>query len=228
MLDVACGPGLMACAFAQRARRVTGIDLTPAMIEQAKKFQQAQGLANLTWHIGDVLPLPFADASFSVVFTRLSFHHFLDPKAVLTEMVRVCSPGGRVMVVDMFTRDPDQAEAFNRMEKLCDPSHVRALSLDELSGLFANAGFPHPAMHFYQHEVELEQILQRSFPNPGDAEKVRRMVIEDVGVNRLGVEVSGRQGSIYYAYPVVIAVENVSGKGNDLVREAIPSEVAWG
>src|SRR5467141_2982223 len=121
VLDVACGPGLMACAFAKVARHVTGIDLTPAMIEQAKARQQSDGLTNLTWHVGDVQPLPFASASFSLVFTRYSFHHFLDPKAVLAEMVRVCSPGGRVVVVDVFTSNPAQAEAYNRLEKLRDP-----------------------------------------------------------------------------------------------------------
>lgn len=68
VLDVACGPGLMACAFAKVARHVTGIDLTPAMIEQAKAMQKADGLTNLTWHIGDVVPLPFSDGSFTLVF----------------------------------------------------------------------------------------------------------------------------------------------------------------
>ena len=72
VLDVACGPGLMACAFARVALHVTGIDLTPAMIEQAKVMQQSDGLSNLTWHVGDAQPLPFADASFSLVFTRYS------------------------------------------------------------------------------------------------------------------------------------------------------------
>jgi ubiquinone/menaquinone biosynthesis C-methylase UbiE len=140
VLDVACGPGLMACAFARVARHVTGIDLTPAMIEQAKVMQQADALTNLTWHVGDVQRLPFADASFSLVFTRYSFHHLLDPKAVLAEMVRVCSNGGRIVVVDVFTSGPEQAQAYNRMEKLRDPSHVRALALEELTGLVTQAG----------------------------------------------------------------------------------------
>ena len=109
VLDVACGPGLMAFAFARVARHVTGIDLTPAMIEQARVLQQSHGLTNLTWHIGDVLPLPFPGAAFSLVFTRYSFHHFLDSRAVLAEMVRVCSPGGRVVVVDVYTSNPQEA-----------------------------------------------------------------------------------------------------------------------
>jgi len=93
VLDVACGPGLVACAFAARAQHVTGIDLTPAMIARAKQIQQERKLTNLTWQVGDVLPLPYPDASFSLVITRYTFHHFLDPRAVFAEMVRVCTRG---------------------------------------------------------------------------------------------------------------------------------------
>src|SRR5690348_3949547 len=52
VLDVACGPGLVACPLAEVARHVTGIDLTPAMIEQAEVKQRATGLTNLTWVVG--------------------------------------------------------------------------------------------------------------------------------------------------------------------------------
>src|SRR3984893_5825398 len=53
VLDVACGPGLLACTFARVARHVTGIDLTPAMLEQARALQRQQGLENLSWKEGD-------------------------------------------------------------------------------------------------------------------------------------------------------------------------------
>src|SRR5438105_9098135 len=117
----------------------------------------------------------FADASFSLVFTRYSFHHFLDPKVVPAEMVRVCTPSGRVVVVDVFMSNTEQAEAYNRLEKLRDPSHVRALALEELTGLFSQAGLQDVRTQFYKHEVEMEQVLQRSFTAPGDADKDRRM-----------------------------------------------------
>src|SRR6516162_7468171 len=55
VLDVACGPGLVACSLAQVARHITGIDLTPAMIEQAQARQRSGGLTNLTWLVGDAL-----------------------------------------------------------------------------------------------------------------------------------------------------------------------------
>ena len=96
VLDVACGGGNVVCAFARVVRHATGIDLTPAMIEQAKALERDQGLANVSWRVGDVLPLPFANGAFSIVTARYAFHHFLDPRAVLAEMKRVCARGGRV------------------------------------------------------------------------------------------------------------------------------------
>src|SRR6516164_9298879 len=137
MLDVACGPGLVVCAFSQRVREATGIDMTPAMLERARRLAAEKGLANVAWQHGDVHSLPYDDASFTIVTTRFSFHHFLDPAAVLQEMVRVCAPRGRIVVVDDYaSADPAKAAAFNRLEKLRDPSHSRCLPLNELRDLF--------------------------------------------------------------------------------------------
>jgi ubiquinone/menaquinone biosynthesis C-methylase UbiE len=206
VLDVACGPGLVACPLAGVARHVTGIDLTPAMIEQARARQRSGGLTNLTWLVGDAVPLPFADAAFSAVVTRYSLHHFLDPRAVLAEMVRVCRPGGRVAVIDVFTRGPEQAEAYNWVEKLRDPSHVRALPLEELTGLCHEAGLRDVRTAFYKLGVALETLLAASFPGPGDADRIRRAFAEDVGVDRLGVGAHRRDGAIHFAFPIVVVV----------------------
>ena len=115
VLDVACGPGLVACEFARIAHHVTAIDLTQAMIDQARVHQQELGLTNLSWQVGTALPLPYADNSFSIVVTRYSFHHFLDPQATLEEILRVCKPGGRVVIADAA---PPKAnvDAYNRLE----------------------------------------------------------------------------------------------------------------
>jgi ubiquinone/menaquinone biosynthesis C-methylase UbiE len=210
VLDVACGPGLVACSLAEVARHVTGIDLTPAMIEQAQARQRAKGLVNLTWLVGDAVPLPFPDVAFSVVVARYSFHHFLDPRAVLAEMVRVCRPGGRVAVIDVFTSSPEQAEAYNRVEKLRDPSHVRALSLEELTGLFHDARLRGVKTAFFKLDVSLEELLARSFPNPGDADRIRQSFADDLGVDRLGVGAHRRAGAIHFAFPIVIIVGSPS------------------
>jgi len=205
VLDVACGGGLVVCAFAKAVRHATGIDLTPAMLEQARKNQAAQGLTNVTWQQGDVLPLPFPDASFSIVTSRFAFHHFLDPLAVLKEMKRVAKPGGKVMVVDSAPA-PDRADAFNRAEKLRDPSHVRAMPVDEHKSLYAKAGLPEPRLTWYRLESEMEALIARSFPNPGDDEKLRVLFRASLADDALGIQTRLVDGKIHYGFPVAVLV----------------------
>jgi ubiquinone/menaquinone biosynthesis C-methylase UbiE len=205
VLDVACGGGLVVCAFAKTVRHATGIDLTPAMLEQARKNQAAQGLTNITWKQGDVLPLPFPDASFSIVTSRFAFHHFLDPLAVLKEMKRVAKPGGKVMVVDSAPA-PDRADAFNRAEKLRDPSHVRAMPVDEHKSLYAKAGLPEPRLTWYRLESEMEALIARSFPNPGDDDKIRALFRASLADDALGIQTRLVDGKIHYGFPVAVMV----------------------
>lgn len=205
VLDVACGGGLVVCAFAKTVRHATGIDLTPAMLEQARKNQAAQGLTNVAWKRGDVLPLPFPDASFSIVTSRFAFHHFLDPLAVLKEMKRVAKPGGKVMVVDSAPA-PDRADAFNRVEKLRDPSHVRAMPVDEHKSLYAKAGLPEPRLTWYRLESEMEALIARSFPNPGDDDKIRAIFRASLADDALGIQTRLVDGKIHYGFPVAVLV----------------------
>ena len=205
VLDVACGGGLVVCAFAKTVRHATGIDLTPAMLEQARKNQAAQGLTNVTWKQGDVLPLSFPDASFSIITSRFAFHHFLDPLAVLKEMKRVATPGGKVMVVDSAPA-PDRADAFNRVEKLRDPSHVRAMPADEHKSLYAKAGLPEPRLTWYRLESEMEALIARSFPNPGDDDKIRALFRASLADDALGIQTRLQDGKIHYGFPVAVLV----------------------
>ena len=205
VLDVACGPGLVVCALAAVARHATGIDVTPAMIERARALAAEKGLANVAWQVGDVLPLPYPDGVFSLVVSRFAFHHFPEPRAVLAEMKRVCAPGGRVALVDVAaSEDPAKAAALNRMEKLRDPSHVRALTLAELQALFPDVGLPAPRAAFYQLKSELEGLLERSFPEPGDAERIRQMFVESLDGDGLGLGTRRRGETIVFAYPVAV------------------------
>ncbi|VTR98674.1 methyltransferase type 11 : Methylase involved in ubiquinone/menaquinone biosynthesis OS=Singulisphaera acidiphila (strain ATCC BAA-1392 / DSM 18658 / VKM B-2454 / MOB10) GN=Sinac_4572 PE=4 SV=1: Methyltransf_11 [Gemmata massiliana] len=202
VLDVACGPGLVACEVAKVARHVTGIDLTPAMIDQSRARQKSLGLNNLTWAVGDAQPLPFADNSFSRVVTRYSFHHFTDPAGVFVAMVRVCKPGGRVTVADVFTNTPEQAVAYDQLEQWRDPSHTHALQLSELEPLFA--GLKDVRREFYKYPVRVDELLTRSFPDPGGADAFRAAIAADIGVNKLGVGASRQADGLHFAFPVVI------------------------
>lgn len=206
VLDVACGPGLVACEVAKKAPFVTGVDLTPAMIEQAKKRQMETGLNNLNWHIVDGTMLPFEADHFSRVITRYSFHHFLEPASILLEMVRVCRPGGKVVVMDVFTpEEQHRADLYDTMEKLRDPSHTHALKLSEFQAIFEVAKLQNIEHRFCRLHMTLENLLANSFPNPGDADKLRQMFEAELENNLSGFEpYRNEQGDLRFSFPIVI------------------------
>jgi len=205
VLDVACGGGNVVCAFAKVVRHATGIDMTPAMLERARAMAREQKLENVSWDQGQATALPYADGAFTIVVTRFSFHHFIDPLAVLKEMVRVCAPRGHVLVADMHTStDTAKAAEFNRMELLRDPSHVRALPVAELKALFPAAGLPPAKASFYELRDELENLLGRSFPNPGDGDKIREIFRTSARDDRLGIPIRLEGTKVNYAYPVAV------------------------
>ena len=205
VLDVACGPGLLVCAFARVARHATGVDLTPAMLEQARRLQQEKGLNNVTWQPGNVYSLPFPQSQFSIVSSRFAFHHLQDPLAALTEMKRACKPGGRIVVVDMSPL-PGKAAALNAAELLRDSSHVRALPVHELRELFEQAGLTTPQVTSYRMEGELEELLARSFPNEGNAERLRKIFADSLADDALDLNTRRENGKIYYSFPVAVLV----------------------
>ncbi len=208
VLDVACGVGRLTISLAKLTRHVTGIDLTAAMIDKGRALQAETGVTNVDWRVGDILPLPFPDASFSLVVSQAAFHHLVDPAAVLTEMARVCSRDGRIAVNDL-SPEPGKAEAFNRVEKLRDPSHVRALPPAELRALGTRIGLVETAISSdLVPPMPLEAVLKTSFPNSGDLEKVRALYLSDAqsGVDTLGLRAQFSLDQIMIQYPMTVLV----------------------
>ena len=204
-LDVACGPGIVACHFAGVVRHATGIDITAAMLDKAREQQVRLNIKNVEWHEGDVTKLPYKDGAFTIVTSRYALHHFEDPGAVLSEMVRVCDAGGTVAVMDIcVSEDRAKAGNFNRMEKYRDPSDTRALPLSEHLALFASAGLDRPAVEFYQMKVRLDHLLKASFPNPGDSAAVEALVRESLETDSLGANTRMKDGKLRFSYPIAV------------------------
>jgi SAM-dependent methyltransferase len=206
VLDVACGGGIVVCAFAPHVRHATGIDMTPAMLDRARRLAAETGITNASWREGNVAHLPWPDASFTIVVTRFAMHHFPEPRAVFAEMLRVCARGGRVVVADTYAAsDPAKAAAFNRLELLRDPSHRRCLALAELQDLFRESGLGEPPASFYELRDSVENLLARSFPHPGDDKRILDLFEASIADDRLGIPVfRDEDGRLRYAYPVAI------------------------
>lgn len=95
VLDVACGTGVVALTAARIGAKVTGVDLTPKLIERAKENAAITNL-RVEWHEGDAEALPLGDAKFDVVVSQ--FGHMFAPRADIAtkEMLRVLKPGGTI------------------------------------------------------------------------------------------------------------------------------------
>jgi SAM-dependent methyltransferase len=142
LLDVACGPGVVAAAIAPSAELVVAFDATEQMLEKAKARCAKARLVNVDFRCGNAENLPFEEAQFDGVVTRLAVHHFADPQRALNEMFRVLRRGGTAVIVDVVSsEDAGESNLQNALERLRDPSHVRMLSASELDACVTRAGF---------------------------------------------------------------------------------------
>jgi ubiquinone/menaquinone biosynthesis methyltransferase len=100
-LDLACGTGDVAERLAARQARVTGLDLTPAMLAIARAKPRARsGAPDIRWVCGDMTALPLQGESVDVVTTSYGLRNVPDLPRALREMHRVLSNGGRLASLD--------------------------------------------------------------------------------------------------------------------------------
>jgi ubiquinone/menaquinone biosynthesis C-methylase UbiE len=138
VLDVGCGTGIMSTELAACGHHVLGVDLSPAMIEQAQRKQAD----NLNFVLGDAEQLPVADHCFDAVVNLISFHHYPHPARALAEFHRALRPGGRLVLV-IFDRNSlyiKLAQAVNRWTKPI-AGNTWQKTADEALNLLRNAGF---------------------------------------------------------------------------------------
>jgi SAM-dependent methyltransferase len=177
VLDVAGGTGIVARAFARTASQAVVIDMTPTMLATGKREADAAALRNVLYLQGDAGDLPFLDESFDLVTCRFAVHHFEDPARQIAEMARVCRRGGRVAIIDLVAFDEALASEHDRLERLRDPSHTRALAAREIARLLEAAGAP--VVHETTHDQRLafDRWLAQGAP-PADAANAIRAALE--------------------------------------------------
>ena len=105
LLDLACGPGIVAAALAPDVDEVVAFDLTPEMLERTRARTSQAGLTNVRPVSGNGDALPFEAATFDRVVSRLAVHHFPDVARVLDEVARVTRPGGRLVIADILSSE---------------------------------------------------------------------------------------------------------------------------
>ncbi len=204
-IDLACGPGSVACALAARAARVVGLDTTPAMLDQARALARRQGLSNTEWIQGSIYAAPYTDGSFNAVACRFAFHHLEDPPRAFAEMVRLAAPGGRIVLCDGFASDDmAKARAFNAMERRRDPSTVEFKTLDYLRRLFVDAGLGEPSIRMFEVPYLAADLVRASFPKGDDRAGLLELIEKSVDGDLLGMGARRSADGVRIAYPTAV------------------------
>ena len=99
VLDVACGTGNLSLPAARAGAIVTGVDIAPNLVEQARENAKGEGL-NIKFDEGDAEALPYEDASFDAVITMFGAMFAPRPELVAAELKRVCRPGGLIAMAN--------------------------------------------------------------------------------------------------------------------------------
>jgi SAM-dependent methyltransferase len=162
VLDLGCGAGHASFAAAPHAESVVAYDLAPQMLATVAAAARERGLANIRTEQGAAEVLPFADASFDWVISRMSAHHWHDVPRALAEVRRVLKPGGRVLFIDVAGIDHPLLDThIQAIELLRDGSHIRDYRVDEWLALFANAGFAAQIRERWRLPIEFASWIAR-------------------------------------------------------------------
>lgn len=176
-LDLGCGGGHVAFALAPHAGAVVAYDLSPPMLATVADEAARRGHANLRTAQGAVEALPFPDASFDLVASRYSAHHWSDLDAALREARRVMKPGGLAVFSDIVAApSPLLDTVLQAIELMRDPSHVRDYAEAEWRRALAAAGFaPGRALRTRVPIAFAPWIARQSTPAPM-AEAIRDLM----------------------------------------------------
>jgi SAM-dependent methyltransferase len=119
VLDLGSGAGtdsLVAAQMVGESGSVTGIDMTPEMLDKARGAAKQMGAGHLEFVEGDVERLPFPDASFDVVISNGVIDLVPDKEAVFSEIHRVLVPGGRIQIADVTIQNPVSEEGRRNID----------------------------------------------------------------------------------------------------------------
>jgi SAM-dependent methyltransferase len=204
-LEVACGPGIIACALAERVGEVVGFDLTPAMVETARIDAAALDLSNVSFGVGDATALEIGDDAFDGAVTRFSLHHIPAPGRVLAELARVVRSGGAIVVGDIVSDDDATASARREeIERLRDPSHWACLSSQRMLDLGEAAGL----VLEYQNTAALDLDF-REWLGRGSAGRMNEALVEsllaEAPLDSESFRVTEREGSRHLGLRFLLA-----------------------
>lgn len=176
ILDLGCGGGHVTFNVAPHASSVTAYDLSQEMLDVVAGAARDRGLANVKTSRGVAESLPFEDASFDLVMSRYSAHHWHDVDAAMREAFRVLKPGGTLAITDSISPGRPLLDTFYQtIEMLRDCSHVRNYSRVEWQSSIARAGFVSGEARQFRLRLDFASWVERMRTPQVQVEAIRAL-----------------------------------------------------
>jgi len=198
VVDVAAGPGTVACKVAGRVASVNTIDFSAEMVARCQARAQALGLRNIAAIQGDGHALPYADASFDLGFSMFGLMFFPDRARGFAELCRVMRPGGRAFVTSWASVEKSplmlaRIAAFMAVDPTAPPPQKNVMTLED-PALFARemeaAGFVDVTIEPVYRDREylgLDELCEGLTRGNPPLEIIRREVGETEWNRRVGI-----------------------------------------
>ena len=179
VLDIGTGAGHTALALAPHASSVVLTDPVPAMLATARRVFGEVGVRNAQFVEAVAERLPFQDASFDIVTTRLAAHHFEDVGLAFREVTRVLRPGGVFIFVDTLAPEDSVSAAYqDEVEALRDPTHKRIYTQREWIAFCDQAGLHVVKMEVVRKTHDFEPWLERGGEDTATQTRVRARFLD--------------------------------------------------
>jgi ubiquinone/menaquinone biosynthesis C-methylase UbiE len=207
VLDVLCGAGACTLAFAARCRRAVGLEVSAELVRRAREEAARLNVQNAAFTVGEIERMPFDDGAFDAAVCRFSFHHAVHPERVFAEMARVVRAPGWMLLVDVTaSEDPAKAALHNQLERLCDPTHARTLSVSEFERIFGAHGFKVAMKIGRKARSTVEDWLKMAAAPQENISALRAMVEDAVEGDRAGLGLVREAGTILITHNSMIFV----------------------
>lgn len=210
VLDVGTGTGWLAAALSEIAGELVASDLTAEMLHLARI--KVGNRKNVSFVLADAENLPFSDSSFDVVTCRVAVHHIPRPRVAFTEMARVCSSMGRVVIMDIISsEDEAKSEYHNQMERLRDPSHIKEYRKSELEEMIVASSLEIAQAQLWPFTWSVDEWLRVGGPGAAAEEKIRAMMLDSLEHDKSGTNLELKEGRLFFTYTTAIFVAMKAG-----------------
>jgi len=190
-VDVGTGTGALAFALAPHVGEVVGVDTDASYLDAARELAPE----NVRFVEGDATALPFGYAAFDIAACVRLLHHVRRPELVVSELVRVTRPGGRLFLSDQLgSIDPLRTLEMDRFERLRDPSHQRLLPDADMRGFLEANDLVLLASEETRERVDLERRLDLADAPEEERVRLRGLVPERVYDIEVGWYVARKSG----------------------------------